>query len=774
MVEGALTRFIYIEFFEPMKPFTGRNVEREESGEWKVESRLSRETRILTLSSFHPRLSDIHFPRSTINLQPTPSMNTKNHIAKLLILSAVYSSPLAVHSAIMAQNPPAQEQVAPNKVEVPVRSVSLFSSGVGYFQHLASVKGDAQAEIIFKTDQVNDILKSLVMQDLGGGQIGTVSYPSLDPVGKTLKGFAIDLTKDPSMANLLSQVRGASVKVETVNGDNLTGTVLGVESRQVSVGSATAPIAVAVLNLVTPQGLRSVRIDETRAISLSDAKLQEELNRALAAVARARDEEKKAIRFDFAGKGDRQVKIGYVVQTPVWKTSYRLVLDDKDTKAGNLQGWAIVENQTDNDWNDISLNLVSGRPLSFTMDLYTPMYLDRPVAQLELFTGLRPQVYGEGVMGGGMAADREEAKKATARRRDMEVASPAPAMMPGAAMSLALEADSIDATASVTSRASAGQIGELFQYTVPGVTLARQSSAMIPIVTDPIEVKKLSIYNANVHASYPLTGARINNTTGKNLLQGPVTVFAGGAYAGDAQINNVPPGQSRLISYGIDLQVQVDSTKVQNNASIISGKIVKGMFEMSVMREDARTYVINNKAGDAKTVLIEAPRLASYELFETDKPGETTDNLYRFEVDVLGKTSRDLTVKQRFTYAQSLSILDVDSATLMTYTSTGTIPTKVRQSLAEVVKRKDALDAIRNGIQEIDGSFEAIAKDQDRIRENMRTIDRNTDYYKRLLTRLNEQEDQMDKGRIERDKLAKQLEEGEVAFRNYVAELNVD
>ncbi len=669
--------------------------------------------------------------------------------------------------------------VVANKVEVPVKAVSLFSSGVGFFQHTATVTGDATSELIFQTEQVNDILKSLVLQDLSGGSVGTVSYPSLDPLGKTLSGFAINLTSDPSMAGVLAQVRGASVNVETTAGDKLTGTVLGVETRQVVAKENSPAVAMSFLNLVTATGLRSVRVDDTRSIQLSDVKLQEELTKALSAVARARDEGKKAIRFEFAGKGERQVKIGYVVQTPVWKTSYRLVLDDKDEKKASLQGWAIVENQTDNDWNDIQLNLVSGRPLSFVMDLYQPMYLDRPIAVLESFAGLRPQVYRDGVM-----ADAE-ANQVTSRnqrsrsdlKRESAPASRSAAPAPGAAFAgegMTQMNQFLDPTASISTQASAGQIGELFQYTVGSVTLARQSSAMIPIVTDPVDIKKLSIFNPAVHSTYPLTGARVTNTTGKHLLQGPITVFGGQSYAGDAQINNVPPGQARLLSYGIDLQTLVDSSKVQSNQRVVSAKIVKGTLELSINMEDSRTYLIKSKSTTPKTVLIESPRLSGYELFETDKPSETTDTVHRFEVELPAAEKKELVVKQRLVVQQSVSVIDANIDTLLLYSRTGTIAETVRDQLAKVVQLQSELFEVRDAITKIDGEFTSISQDQERLRQNMRTVDKNTDYYQRLLKRLDEQETMIDQGRVKREGLAADLEKKQQQFDEFVSGLSVE
>src|SRR5207237_5669142 len=113
------------------------------------------------------------------------------------------------------------------------------------------------------------------------------------------------------------------------------------------------------------------------------------------------------------GAGTRRVRIGYVVESPIWKTSYRLLLDDGKSR-GQLQGWAIVENQTESDWNNASLALVSGRPISFMMDLYQPLYATRPTVVPELFAGLRPQVYADGIAERKDVDELRVAAKATA------------------------------------------------------------------------------------------------------------------------------------------------------------------------------------------------------------------------------------------------------------------------------------------------------------------------------------------------------------------------
>src|SRR6185437_12848798 len=281
-------------------------------------------------------------------------------------------------------------RAAPATTEVPVTKVVLFSSGVGYFEHSGSVSGNSATELRFKTSQINDILKSLVLQDQDGGRVGAITYPSQDPLAKTLKSFQVDITQNPSLAQLLNQLRGARVTIQR-QADKLSGTILGVETRTKG-GEKSDSFAVPVLNLLTGATIRAVELPSISNLTLDDPQLQEELTRALGALVQARDQDQKPVTINFTGTGERRVRIGYVVETPVWKTSYRLLLDDR-SKLGKLQGWAIVENQTESDWNHVSLSLVSGRPISFVMDLYQPLYATRPIVVPEMYTGLRPQLY---------------------------------------------------------------------------------------------------------------------------------------------------------------------------------------------------------------------------------------------------------------------------------------------------------------------------------------------------------------------------------------------
>ncbi len=657
--------------------------------------------------------------------------------------------------------------------DVRVGSIALYSSGVGYFEHAGTVSGDGSVELQFKAPQVNDVLKSLVLQDLDGGRVAAVTYPSQDPVGKTLKSFQVDVTANPSLAELLNQLRGARVTVD-LGTEKLSGTVVGVEVRQRPVGDEGHLASLPYLNLLLGGAVRTVSLEEVRELSLEDPKLRDELAKALATLAQARDQDKKAVTIRFQGTGERRVRIGYVVETPVWKTSYRLVLPPKGEGKPKIQGWAIVENQTEGDWNDVRLSLVSGRPVSFVQDLYQPLYAPRPVVKPELFAGLRPQVYE-----GGLAVEREvegfaadvpaERGRAAAKMAmsEMPAAAPAPRRV-------AAEDRILDATASVASVASSARMGELFQYTVDGVTLARQQSALLPIVTDDVEAERVSIYNRAVLPRNPLTGVVLENTTGKHFLQGPVTVLDGGGYGGDARIDDLPPGQERLLSYGVDLQVTVDAGKTQQEEAILTGRIVQGVLWVSRRHVVTQEYLADNKSGEDKTLIVEHAFRPGWKLVDTEKPVETTDSLHRFRGKVAAGKAAKLVVKEELVRDESFRILPWDLGQVAWYSQNGRIPAKVREALVEAARRKRALADAEREVEKRTRAVEEIAVEQQRIRENMRTVSSGSAYHDRLLAKLNEQEGRIEALQSERDELQKQRDAQQKALEEYLAGLTVE
>jgi hypothetical protein len=638
-------------------------------------------------------------------------------------------------------------QVAPPpaaRQEVPVTAVALFSSGVGYFEHGGIVRGNGTTELRFRTSQMNDVLKSLVLQDEGGGRVTTITYPSQDPLSKTLRSFQVDITANPTMAQLLNQLRGAHVSIQS-QAEHLSGTILGVETRHRQLNDKDAVIDVPVLNLLVGAMIRSVELQSVTGLTFDDPQLQDELTKALAALGQSRDQDKKPVIINFAGSGERRVRVGYVVETPIWKTSYRLILDDKTAR---LQGWAIVENQTESDWNNVSLSLVSGRPISFVMDLYAPLYLTRPTVVPARYAELRPQVYDAGILAdsaarakasfGGNAGGLAAAPAPAPRRIGFDAQGRPTALQLSSVVETGGRIDAIDAAESVRSLATTSQLGELFEYTVGNVTLPRQKSAMIPIVTENVDVERVSIYNASVLATNPLYGVRLRNTTGKSLLQGPLTVLEKGGYAGDAQIDNLPAGQERLLSYGVDLQMLVNSSKSSQTSAVTTAKIVKGLLYLDRKLVSSQEYLADNKSDKEKMLVVEHPLRQGWTLVDSPKPYETAGSMYRFKLSAPARKVTSLLVKEQSVQTQTMALLGTDIAQLLVYSKSGEIPADVRAAVGKAAQLAGVVNDVERQIAQRARQIADIGVEQGRIRENMKTVGQTSQYYQRLLAKLND------------------------------------
>ena len=687
---------------------------------------------------------------------------------------------------------PAQEEANKANGTLPLNKVVVFNSGVAYFEHRGDIEGNTKLDLAFRVDDINDLLKSMILEDRGGGTISTVTYGSRDPIAKTLQTFPIDLTDNPTLGSILRQVRGERVQIDAPT--PITGVLLGVETRKREVGKDHDTVEADFLNLLTSEGLRSVPMESVSRIKLLNEKLDGELRQALDVLASGHNTDKKTVTLNLLGKGKRPVRVAYIQETPVWKTSYRLVLSDKE--APFLQGWAIVENTTEGDWNNVSLTLVSGRPISYRMDLYEPLYVQRPLEQLNLYSSLRPQSYGQDLANAdekfrqlatnAPAAAPVPAEQSQVALRMAKSALGARANMAGgmgaAAPVSALPADKEkDATRDYFERekmgrssAQASEVGELFQYVIgTPVTLARQKSAMLPIVNETVKGDKVSIYNESVQAKHPLNGLRLVNSTDLHLMQGPVTVFDGGAYSGDAKIDDLAPHAERLISYALDLKTEVAPEAKSQPEQLLSVKLTKGV--MQIQRKLARThkYTVKNSDTKAKTVLIELPFEPNWKLTAPEKPAEKTRDKYRFSVNAEPGKPATLSAEEEQTISQQIVLSNLDDNAVVFYQNQKVVSPTVKAALAEVVKRKQALQKVSQDRQQLEQQIGAITTEQDRIRQNMGQLDRNTDLYKRYVQKFGTQEDSVEKMREQIRKLVTEENQQRQSLDDFLMNLDV-
>ena len=667
---------------------------------------------------------------------------------------------------------PAADADPRSTTALPVSRVVLFNSGVGYFSREGTVTGDARVDLTFLERDVNDLLKSMTLQDLDGGRVSTVAYDSREPIERTLSSFAINLAGDPSVGQILTQARGERVEIALqptpqAQPGLLTGTVVGMEMRKLP-GQNDQAVEAQMLNILTADGLRSVNLSEVLRVRFVNPVLEAEFRRALEVVALTHDSQKKAVSIQFAGAGERRVRVGYVAEAPVWKTSYRLALDDEGKP--QLQGWAIVENTTDDDWSDVRMALVSGRPISFKMDMYNPLYVPRPTVEPELFASLRPQAYE-----GGFGVDKEQfflksmngvadeaasnevqlkgamstrglarpAAKPSDRREELKQLEKRRHYAGEVGKALAERMD----LAAVQSAASASQLGDSFQYIIDHpVSLARQKSAMLPVIASAVEADRVSIYNQAVQGKHPLLGVRFKNTTGATLSQGPVTVFDGSTYAGDARIMDVQPNEERLLSFAIDLGMEVDPQVGPSTSRITAVKANKGIVITTTKQVEEKKYKVVNRTEADRTLVIEHPNRTSqqFKLVETAKPVEETTALWRFQLPVAAGKTETFVVKEEKEFGTQIQLTNSADNSIKFLLSLKETGPELRAKLQEAVAMKGRWDSQRQELAQVEADLKRLSVDQDRIRNNLRETPPAAEVYKTYLAKLSAQEKEID------------------------------
>ena len=650
---------------------------------------------------------------------------------------------------------------------LPITRVVLFNSGVAHFTRSGDVEGNARVDLNFPEADINDLLKSMTLED-ERGRVSLVNYDSRDPISKTLKSFAIDLNNAPTYSQILNQARGEQVEVALVQAATgqpatLTGKIIGVEKSKVPTGQTS--IDVDVLNLWCAEGVRAVKLADVQRLRFTNPHIENEMKRALETLALSHDTLKKSVTIEFNGEGKRQARVGYVTENPIWKTSYRLVLDKKDGKP-YLQGWGVVENPTDEDWSDVGMVLVSGRPISFKMDLYNPLYVGRPTVEPELFASLRPPTYG-----GALGMERE----LLARNMPSEP-MPVPPGMPGlaaaapggfgaaaardggadyrrgadrkAAEQLAAGLDkNMNLGATVSSAATTSQLGEYFQYVVDQpVNLPRQKSALLPIIAAPVEADRVSIYNARVQAKHPLLGLRFKNTTGANMAQGPITVYEGSVYAGDTRVLDLQKGEERLVSYAIDLGVEVAPKSTDNSSRITKVRAVKGVIYTTSIQRQELQYDIANRATTDRVLLIEHPNSkgAGFTFVGDNKPAEEASDVFRFKVPVKKGESLAYKVTEERPLGSQIILTNSQDDQIRYVINLDQSSPELKAKLREALEVKAKWDGVRRDIQDVQTRLQTIERDQQRVRENLKATPKEAEVYGKYLKKLSEQEAELD------------------------------
>ncbi|MDR2158728.1 MAG: DUF4139 domain-containing protein [Treponema sp.] len=648
---------------------------------------------------------------------------------------------------------------------LPLRKIVLFSSGVAYFEHSGPIRDSAALTFPFRVEAVNDALKSLSIRDAGApaADSPSVHYPSGETLRKTLESLAVDISGNPGMAEILLHLRGE--EIEIAGPVPLRGRILGVEYRPDREDEPRREEPW--LSLLGQEGIRLVNFKELGAFSFKNPGVKADLIRALDLITASRNAGSRELEIRFPGTGSRNAVVSYVIPAPVWKVSYRLDLSASLIPDGKalLQGWAIVDNDGDTDWREVELSLVAGRPVSFIQNLYSPYYLERPTLPLSIAGIARAETWESGY-GQAAAAAAPEARQVPAPRlsnsfKERKVAADALTEVP-------VPAEGMMETA------GAAVLGDQFEFTIKKpVSLDRRQGAMLPLVESPVNTRKILILSGSQalgKSVHPALGLEITNSSGMKLPAGPVTVYDGGSYAGDALIEFLPEGERRFISYGEDLSVT--GTAAASGVRLIGAVTAEGgVMTISRRQIHERRYTVKNSSPGMRDLIIEHPVTQGASLTEPKDPLEQTAGAYRFAGTVKAGEEFVLTVREETPLSERVTLLQMRPETLLAYSTNQEIPHNVRTALQRAVELKKSADADLAAAGETGSRRDGRIKEQERIRANLEAAGNGTAQGQEYLRRLAALDAEIDRLAAELEVAWKKAKESQEAYEKYLASI---
>lgn len=658
-----------------------------------------------------------------------------------------------------------------NASQLPIKRVILYSNGVAYIERRGIVTGNAEINLSFKQSQVDDVLKSMVVLDLGQGRIGAVSYNSSAPPSAKMAEipFSVDAQSGAAtgIAGVLAQLQGAKVSVSGAKGI-ASGSILTVEKRQTVFETNKPPVTKTFLVIASETGeISSFDLDEVRSVKLLEEGTRKDVNEFATASASTRRRDAKTITVTSSGSGAREMLVSYTIAAPIWKTTYRVVLDQEGKPF--FQGWAIVDNVSDEDWKDVKLSLISGLPISFIQPIQQPFYRYRPVVPIPNDLKLSPQVYDEGgnlQSGNGQVNTKDasvgnnfspnqiqnlplngrnqqqllqlQSNSQFSRSNGYQVdgASGAENNFRVAQGEISVSDTLSSGNSGVQTAATGEELGDLFEYKIDQpMTVLRDRSALIPIVQTKMDGERAAIYNEATRRDRPMGGMLLKNLTPLTFEGGSLTVIDRDAYAGEALMERLKPKEQRLISFALDLGTSV---RVRNNADREPAKLVKvvnGVLEVHFFQTNEKTYQIENQTDKPKVLYVEYPVRDGWTLTDdTPKPDYTTQRYHRFRVELKPFEKTDLKVGERQGLMESYALTNITRNEIQLFLTRRYIDEATRQKLEKLVAIRQQINQLEQKQEALEDEEEKISADQKRLRENIEALAK-TPEAKTLITR---------------------------------------
>jgi hypothetical protein len=621
---------------------------------------------------------------------------------------------------------------------LPLQNLRLYETGIGYFERAGTIRqSEAGMNLPVPAGHLDDALKTLVV--LGSDKkplLRSIEFPSSvsEEMARSLAGLP-EGDEPIDHRSLLSSLKGDDVEV-VVAGERVSGRIVEVLDRPAKAAAAPAPAApedahatgggFSILFLTEDSEIRTIDESAITSVRPKDPVRLARLGTALGALTtNARAQRLMKIVAEASGP----VTLGYIAETPLWRPTYRLVIDPAGSRAV-LQAWALIHNDTDEDWSGVHVTLVSGRPTSFLYPLAAPRYGRRELAHPDEGLSTVPQLLRktpdglwnaaqegeEGEMSGDAVGESFGIGGLGTRGAGGGLGSYG--MTLGQTSSSVLEVGNLAEIA----EAKGTESGALFSYALPaGVDLRSHASALIPFLQRPVEVELLAWLDGPASAAQ--AGARFVNSTGQTLPAGPIAAFADGGLAGEASLGRLKPAQQQILRYGIDLDVGLErkpgSAKAREEPRRLT--FTEDVLEEHYLKTTEDVYVLENRSGQARTVFVGLPVVNNATVTGADRLEFDTASakpVAVFRIEPKKKIERPMKYEEGLSRPVPLDRLT--SEILAKYASSREIPEAERAAAAAAALGQKRVDETVKGIEKARADVAQLEKDLERLQGHLK------------------------------------------------------
>ena len=701
----------------------------------------------------------------------------------------------------------AADATPPVVKDLPVRKVVLYKNGVGYFEHAGAVTGNQRVAIDFTSSQLNDVLQSLTVLDEGGGRIAGVNYNSTTPIEQQLRTLALGLRDYPATLAVYQALRGQRVEI-TGAGAPIAGKLVNIEYRKETDKNGQISDDHYFLIVDTDAGaLRTAELTDSVSVRMADASLQKQFANYLDIVASAQNQQVRNLVLEDRGAGARQLRVSYISEIPVWKSTYRIVFPQTGNGKATMQGWAVVDNTVGADWDNVQLSLVAGAPQSFIQPLSQPLYTRRPEIPIATEAQTTPQTHEAAEMRQfdrvGLAA-KMAAPPPSAQSVTVVTGADAEVPVDNSQISATLNNETIDGAVLVDpghgvgggfggGLARTGGVGgggyrtsdaisegdvstnafdDFFEYALAQpVTIHKNESAMVPILQQELPAEHVTLWSQEENRA--LRAVWLENTSKLTLDSGSFSIFESGEFAGEGRLDPIHPGEKRLLSYAADQAVRMHISAHDSDRTLHHVKIGHGVILETHMDVASTTYSATNSADEDRVVLLEYVRRQNgWTLDDGLKPAETTPGLYRFRLPVRSHSTEKLEVREHGPEVNEWWLNANTDQTGYLLDLVKRVP-DAAATLKPVIEAQTAIADLDRRIKESKKSEETAAADEARDRDNLTAL-KNNDAAKRFVDELNHAEDQLQAARKQTADLEQQKQAAVEKLNVLISTLSFD